>query len=93
MAMDNGSGAQINEVEICKSFGAGYFMQVACRQHDGSYKSAIGKQVVHIHPSSVLFASKVETLIYNELTVTSRNYMRTCSAVMGEWLAPFAKRH
>ena len=54
------------------------------------YRTLRGLQPVHVHPSSVLFntANKKlpEYLVYAELLITSKQYMRNVSAVEGAWL-------
>lgn len=52
---------------ILQSFAAGFFMQCAYRQPDGVFKTLIGRQTVHIHPSSVLHGQKPDCVIYHEL--------------------------
>ena len=74
-----------------KCLSSGYFMQVAFKQPDNSYRSVLSRQLVHIHPSSVLFGTKPECVIYHELTVTTRNYLRTVSAVNPEWVLEYSR--
>lgn len=55
------------------------------------YRTVRGRQPVHIHPSSVLFSmvssrKLPEFVVYAELLITSKQYMRTVSAVDGAWL-------
>jgi HrpA-like RNA helicase len=55
------------------------------------YRTVRGRQPVHIHPSSVLFSmvnsrKLPEFVVYAELLITSKQYMRTVSAVEGAWL-------
>ncbi|KAJ3138426.1 hypothetical protein HDU90_001390 [Geranomyces variabilis] len=47
------------------------------------------QQVVQLHPSCGL-DSKPEWVIYNEFVLTSKNYIRTCTAVKPEWLLELA---
>lgn len=60
-----------------------------------SYVTMRGGQVVHIHPSSVLFGasgggSKRDRLpkhvVYAEQVITSKSYIRYVSKIEGEWL-------
>lgn len=54
------------------------------------YRTLRGLQPVHVHPSSVLFntANKKlpEYLVYAEMLITSKQYMRNVSVVEGAWL-------
>ncbi len=73
---------------ILKSILSGFFQNVALIQPDGgSYKSLVNHQVVHIHPSSVLFGRKQPVVMFNELVHTSRKYMRGVCAVQADWLS------
>ena len=47
-------------------------------------------QQVYIHPSSALFNKGPEWVIYHELVMTSREYMREVTAVEAKWLAEVA---
>ncbi|KAI8616882.1 Dhx8 protein [Chytriomyces sp. MP71] len=76
-----------NEVEpILRCFLHGFFTNVATRQMDGSYQTMVGKQVCHVHPSSVLFQKKASLVMFHEHVQTSRQYMRNVSAVAMPWL-------
>uniref|UniRef100_A0AC35TFQ7 RNA helicase n=1 Tax=Rhabditophanes sp. KR3021 TaxID=114890 RepID=A0AC35TFQ7_9BILA len=70
---------------IKKAVISGFFMQVAYLETSKNYTVLKDNQIVTIHPSSVI-SSKPEFVIYNELVLTNRNYIRTCSAIEPEWL-------
>lgn len=80
---------------ILKSLLSGFFTNVACRQDDaeGTYRNprasnsdSSTENTLHIHPSSVLSNLKPRWVMYNEVVVTSKNYMRDVSAIQVEWL-------
>jgi ATP-dependent RNA helicase DHX8/PRP22 len=73
---------------------AGFFLQVARRQPDGSYRTLAGSQSVHLHPSSVMFGRvpPAECILYNELVRTSKLYVRDVSVIEPAWLAELAPR-
>ena len=55
------------------------------------YSTVRGNQPVHIHPSSVLFSNPSgrklpEYVVFAELLITSKQYMRNVTAVEGSWL-------
>ena len=79
--------------EVLKCFLTGFFMNVAVRQVDGSYKTLISNQSVFIHPSSVLFGSKCEAVMFMELVYTRKKYMRGISAIKMEWLNQVASHY
>lgn len=72
--------------KVLQSFVAGYFLQAAIRLADGTYKTIAGKQHVHIHPSSVIFGSRPDCIIFHEITLTSKCYLRGVSAVEASWI-------
>ena len=49
-------------------------------------------QVVMLHPSHGL-DRKPEWVIYNELVLTTKNYIRTVTDVRGEWLLEYAPHY
>ena len=61
-----------------------------------AYVTMRGGQIVHIHPSSVLFGMSTNTskrnrlpdhLVYAEQVITSKSYIRYVSRIEGEWLS------
>ena len=60
-------------------------MQAARLQRNGTYMTIKDSQMVAIHPGSIL-DHKPEWLIYHELVLTKKNYVRTITEVKGEWL-------
>lgn len=81
---------------IQKSLVAGFFPHVVklSRMGDG-YRTLSKNQPVYIHPSSSLFPIKPppKLMLYHELVLTSREYMRNCMVINGEWLQEFAKHY
>ena len=49
-------------------------------------------QPVYIHPSSSLFQRQPDWLVYFELVMTSKEYMRECCAIDPKWLVELAPR-
>lgn len=65
---------------------SGYFMQVAKKDSSGkSYVTVRDEQGVLLHPSTVM-AQDAEWVVYNEFVLTTKNYIRTVTAVKPEWL-------
>jgi pre-mRNA-splicing factor ATP-dependent RNA helicase DHX15/PRP43 len=67
-------------------------MQVAHLQKQGHYLTAKDNQVVAIHPSSVL-DSKPPWILFQDFVLTSRNFVRSCTAVRVEWLVELAPHY
>jgi len=74
---------------IRKCLVSGYFMQVAHLEKSGHYLTVKDNQVVALHPSTCI-QHKPEWVLYNEFVLTSKNFIRTCTQVRGEWLVEFA---
>eukprot|EP00939_MAST-03C_sp_MAST-3C-sp1_P001404 g1404.t1 len=55
-----------------------------------TYRTLTTSQTVLIHPSSVLFRKSPPCVVYNELVLTARQYMRCVTAIPKEWLLEFA---
>eukprot|EP00775_Hariotina_reticulata_P007952 gene7952-8150_t len=79
-------------INIRKAITAGYFMQVAHLERQGTYLTGKDNQVVHLHPSTCL-DHKPEWVLYHEFVLTSRNYIRTCTDIKGEWLIDVAPHY
>ena len=69
-----------------KAMITGYFANAAQRTPDGAYKTLLSNQKVHIHPASVLFKKKPETVIFTELVQTSKLYARNVGVIDAGWL-------
>lgn len=76
---------------VLQAFAAGHFMQAAFRLPDGTFRTVVGRQAVHIHPSSVLHGTRPDCVIYHELTLTSKCYLRSVSQAEPAWLAQYAR--
>ena len=71
---------------IRRALVAGFFMQAARRDGSGkAYRTVKDEQNVLLHPSTVL-SHDSEWVVYNEFVLTSKNYIRTVTAVKPEWL-------
>ena len=77
---------------VLRALVAGFFLNVARRQVDGSFKTVSTGQRLGIHPSSVFFQRPPEMILFNELVKTNRLYARDVSAVAPEWLAEMSPR-
>ena len=74
------------EDAVMKAMITGYFANAAQRTPDGAYKTLLSNQKVHIHPASVLFKKKPETVIFTELVQTSKLYARNVGVIDAGWL-------
>lgn len=70
---------------ICKS----YFHQAAMLKNLKEYQNLRTGMPCHLHPTSALFnaGSLPKYIIYDELVMTTKEYMHCATAVQAEWLA------
>ena len=79
--------------DIKKSITSGYFYHTAQLQKNGSYKTVKHPQTVHIHPSSGLLQQMPRWLVYHELVLTSKEYMRNVIEIRPDWLVEIAPHY
>eukprot|EP01056_Protomagalhaensia_sp_Gyna25_P006027 Protomagalhaensia_sp_Gyna_25__6026@NODE_949_length_2363_cov_9_684165_g754_i0_p1_GENE_NODE_949_length_2363_cov_9_684165_g754_i0NODE_949_length_2363_cov_9_684165_g754_i0_p1_ORF_typecomplete_len308_score56_74HA2/PF04408_23/3_5e34OB_NTP_bind/PF07717_16/9_1e28_NODE_949_length_2363_cov_9_684165_g754_i06641587 len=77
-------------VKIRKSICAGYFRHAARKDPHEGYKTLVDSQQVYLHPSSCLYQSHPEFIIYHELVLTTKEYLRDCCTIDPNWLVDFA---
>lgn len=83
-----------NLVPIQRALTAGFFPNAARLQRSGdSYRTVKNNMSVHLHPSSVLLESKPKWVIYYELVLTSKEFMRSCMPLQPEWLVQVAPHY
>ncbi|XP_008555914.1 probable pre-mRNA-splicing factor ATP-dependent RNA helicase mog-4 [Microplitis demolitor] len=80
-------------VAIRKSITAGYFYHVARLSKSGNYKTVKHNQTVSIHPNSSLFQELPRWIVYHELVVTAKEYMRQVTEIESAWLAEVAPHY
>ncbi|KAE9610513.1 hypothetical protein Lal_00029642 [Lupinus albus] len=77
---------------IKKSITSGFFPQSA-RSQNGSYRTVKHPQTVHIHPSSGLAHVHPRWVIYHELVLTTKEYMRQATELSPDWLVEIAPHY
>jgi len=81
-------------VPVQKSLTAGFFPNAARLQRGGdSYRTVKNGMTTYLHPSSTLFEVNPKWLIFYELVLTSREYMRGNLPIQPEWLAEAAPHY
>ncbi|SCU79000.1 LAMI_0A06898g1_1 [Lachancea mirantina] len=78
---------------IRKTLVAGFFKNAAKRDSSEGYKTISDQTSVAIHPSSSLFGKEHEYVIYNNLILTSREYMSQVTAIDPHWLIESAPHY
>jgi ATP-dependent RNA helicase DHX8/PRP22 len=77
---------------VRKAITSGFFIHVARKDPKEGYKTLVDNQVIYIHPSSALFNKAPEWVVYHELVLTSKEYMREVCAIDPKWLVEVAGR-
>ncbi|VAI76771.1 unnamed protein product [Triticum turgidum subsp. durum] len=77
---------------VRRAIAAGFFFNSAKKDPQGGYRTLADHQQVYIHPSSALFHQQPEWVIYNEIVMTTKEYMREVTAINPAWLVELAPR-
>ena len=88
-------------VAICKAITAGFFYHAARTAAGntgsggggGAYKTLKTNNTVLIHPSSALFSSQPRWVVFHELVLTTKEYMRQVIQIEPEWLVEIAPHY
>ena len=75
---------------IRKCFVSGYFYNAAKLTKNGMYRTVKNAHTVLVHPSSLLFKVQPEWVIYHELVMTTKEFMRNVITIEPEWLLEIA---
>lgn len=81
-----------NYVKIRKAIVSGFFVHAAKKDPQEGYRTLVDGQQVFIHPSSSLFHAQPEWVIYHEVVLTTKEYMREVMAIEPTWLVELAPR-
>ena len=87
------SSNQCDSEAIRRAITAGYFYHVAKFSKGGMYKTAKKHQTVVMHPQSCLVEELPRWVVYHELVMTTKEYMRSVSTIEGKWLLEAAPHY
>lgn len=79
-----------NTARVQKAVCSGFFRNAAKKDPQEGYRTLVDGQVVYIHPSSALFNRQPEWVVYYELVLTTKEYMREVTTIDPKWLVEFA---
>jgi ATP-dependent RNA helicase DHX8/PRP22 len=82
----SGSNYDIVRKALC----GGYFRNAAKKDSQEGYKTLVEGTPVYLHPSSSLFQKQPEWLLYHELVLTTKEYMREVISIEPKWLTEVA---
>jgi pre-mRNA-splicing factor ATP-dependent RNA helicase DHX16 len=78
---------------IKKAITSGFFHHSSRLQKNGSYRTVKNPQTVFIHPSSGLAQVLPRWVIYHELVLTTKEYMRQVTELKPDWLVEIAPHY
>lgn len=88
------SDATSENNQVLRALTAGFFPNAARLQRDGqSYRTVKGGLTAMMHPSSVLLENRPRWLVYYELVLTSKEFLRSCYPLEPRWLTEFAPHY
>ncbi|KAG0720596.1 Pre-mRNA-splicing factor ATP-dependent RNA helicase DHX16 [Chionoecetes opilio] len=82
-----------DSMAIRKAITAGYFYHVARFSKGGMYKTAKKGQTIMMHPQSCLSEDLPRWVVYHELVLTTKEYMRNVVVIDGKWLLEVAPHY
>lgn len=81
-----------NYNRIRKAITSGFFFHAAKKDPQEGYRTLVENQPVYVHPSSAVFQQQPDWVIYHELVLTTKEYMRECIQMDPKWLIELAPR-
>eukprot|EP01069_Polyplicarium_translucidae_P005769 Polyplicarium_translucidae@DN2849_c0_g2_i2.p1 len=81
-------GKNFNRVR--KAICAGYFRNACRKDPQEGYRTCSDNQQVYMHPSSSLYNRNPEWIVYHELVMTTKEYLRDCCTIEPKWLVDLA---
>ncbi|TIA69361.1 hypothetical protein E3P91_03646 [Wallemia ichthyophaga] len=80
--------AGVDQETIRRCLVSGYFKNAAKFNPDGTYTIINGNQIVHAHPSSVMFTRSPPTkwVIFHEIVETTKIFIRDLTIIKDDWL-------
>lgn len=76
-------------IPVQKAMTAGYFYNTARIDKGGGFRTTKNNHTVYMHPSSGLIGMQPPPrfILYYELVLTTKEYMRQCMPIEGSWLS------
>jgi len=84
------AGRNFNRIR--RAITSGFFFHAAKKDPQEGFKTLVENTPTYIHPSSSLFQRQPDWVVYHELVLTSKEYMRECLAIDPKWLVELAPR-
>eukprot|EP00004_Rigifila_ramosa_P017541 TRINITY_DN4276_c0_g2_i13.p1 TRINITY_DN4276_c0_g2~~TRINITY_DN4276_c0_g2_i13.p1 ORF type:complete len:924 (+),score=205.02 TRINITY_DN4276_c0_g2_i13:924-3695(+) len=79
--------------KICRAICSGFFSHACKKDPQEGYRTLSENQPVYVHPSSALYNKSPMWLVYHELVMTTKEYMREVCAIEAKWLPELAPQY
>nr|CCA21364.1 PREDICTED: hypothetical protein isoform 1 [Albugo laibachii Nc14] len=79
-----------NYNKIRRAIVSGYFVNTAKKDPKEGFRTMVEGQPVYTHPSSALYHKGPQWVLYHELVLTTKEYMRNVMAIEPKWLVELA---
>ena len=79
-----------NYTKVRRAICSGYFRNAAKKDPQEGYRTLLDNQTVYIHPGSALFQKGPDWVLYHELVMTTKEYMREVMLIDPKWLVELA---
>ena len=76
--------------KVQRAIVAGYFMNAAKKDPQEGFRTLVEQNVVYIHPSSALFNKAPDWVLYQEVVLTTKEYLRNAMIIDPRWLVELA---
>eukprot|EP00697_Spironema_sp_BW2_P010937 gnl/Spiro4/26471_TR13169_c0_g1_i1.p1 gnl/Spiro4/26471_TR13169_c0_g1~~gnl/Spiro4/26471_TR13169_c0_g1_i1.p1 ORF type:complete len:1156 (+),score=360.68 gnl/Spiro4/26471_TR13169_c0_g1_i1:102-3569(+) len=84
------AGKNFNRIRMAIT--SGFFTHAARKDPQEGYRTLVENQPVYMHPSSSLFQKNPDWVIYHELVMTTKEYMREVMLIDPKWLTQLAPK-
>ncbi|KAH8602762.1 P-loop containing nucleoside triphosphate hydrolase protein [Bisporella sp. PMI_857] len=71
---------------LLKTFVKAFVSKTAMIGENGQFVTTLGRNPIHIHPSSVLYGKKLEAIMFLEHVFTAKSYGKKVSAIQANWI-------
>ena len=75
---------------IRRALVSGFFAHAAKKDPQEGFKTVVENQQVYVHPSSAVYQRPPDWVIYHELVLTTKEYMREVTVIDPHWLVELA---
>ena len=96
--LDNEERENRREELICKCLLTGFFDNIARYSNENFYSTVKGGMMCKVHPTSILIkknrmSKEREFLLYNEMIVTSKRYLKCCTLLNEDWVSKYINKN